>query len=325
MKIYGDYTFLLDKLNVWNNSRVQILDNGTREVQFADKFLEEQRAASHDEVSISQMGMEYLRDSLSDLSGNGNNILPGNIIPFAAGSDMSLMDGFCRTYILQRLDTEGADGVSNKLYGQLMLRYQDELYGKDEGELSSHAESLARSYAAMRKQIVDGYENGTREVWTMDKSTGDDFSGVEFEIDGSAVRYRKLTKEEELENLDKAFARLTEDIAKELSERMAKEAEKRAAESGEELSEEEKEFWYIGSLADSLIKEINDFLDKLAMEEAMKNKEKPLDFGERLAVEMRSHGIETEARGKQLAQYANYRKMSKMTADVQTLLGYLKA
>ena len=155
MKIYGDYTFLLDKLNVWNNSRVQILDNGTREVQFADKFLEEQRAASHDEVSISQMGMEYLRDSLSDLSGNANNILPGNIVPFAAGSDMSLMDGFCRTYILQRLDTENADGVSNKLYGQLMLRYQDELYGKDESELSSHAESLARSYAAMRKQIIN--------------------------------------------------------------------------------------------------------------------------------------------------------------------------
>ena len=41
MKIYGDYTFILDKLNIWNNSQVQVFQNGTKIVEFADKFLEE--------------------------------------------------------------------------------------------------------------------------------------------------------------------------------------------------------------------------------------------------------------------------------------------
>ena len=74
MKIYGDYTFLLDKLNVWNNSQVKIIGDGTRIVQFADKFLEEQKAAFQDEVTISRDGMEYLRDSLSDLSSTGGSL-----------------------------------------------------------------------------------------------------------------------------------------------------------------------------------------------------------------------------------------------------------
>ena len=39
MKIYGDYTFILDKLNIWNNSQVKMFQNGTKIVEFADKFL----------------------------------------------------------------------------------------------------------------------------------------------------------------------------------------------------------------------------------------------------------------------------------------------
>ena len=152
MKIYGDYTFLLDKLNVWNNSQVKIIGDGTRIVQFADKFLEEQRAAFQDEVSISREGMEYLRDSLSDLSSTGGSLRhyePANQ-PEAGGS-LSLMDGLCRTYILQRLDTENADGVSTRLYNGLMTRYEEELKKKDASDLSSHGESLARAYADMKK------------------------------------------------------------------------------------------------------------------------------------------------------------------------------
>ncbi len=52
MKIYGDYTFILDKLNIKNNSQVQTFKNGTKIVEFADQFLEEQRAATPDRVSI---------------------------------------------------------------------------------------------------------------------------------------------------------------------------------------------------------------------------------------------------------------------------------
>lgn len=318
MKIYGDYTFLLDKLHVWNFSQIKIADNGTKIVQFADAFLEEQRAASQDKVQISQEGMDYLRDSLSDLSGTGDkkSYDENTLQTMTAGSDLSLTDGFFRTYILQRLDSEGANGVSAKLYGGMMSRYEKEMSGKDTGELSSHAESLARAYADMKKSIIEEYENGTREVWTLDKSTGEDFSGVEFEIDGSAVRYRRLSKEEELENLDKAFDQLTKDVAEEFAEIKAEE---------ENMSDEEKEFWQLSRWLDGLIKEINHYLDLIAKEEALKNKEEPMDIGARLAVEMQNHGAETAARGKQQAQYENYRKISRMASDVQTLLGNIRA
>lgn len=325
MKIYGDYTFLLDKLNVWNHSQVRIVDNGAKIVQFADKFLEEQRAASQDAVSISKEGLEYLRDSLSDLSGGGSEFRhkEEEVQSMTAGGSLSLMDGLCRTYILQRLDSEGSDGVSSKLYNGIMNRYKEEISSKSgkELELADHAESLARAYAAVRNHIADGYENGTREVWTIDHSTGEDFCGVEFEIEGKAVRYRKLSMEEEIENLDKAFDKLTSDIAEQLLEAKAK----ALSESGEELSEEEKEFWNLSKMTSSLVKEIDAFLKRIAAEEALKKKEKPLDVGERLAAEMRNHGAVTAARGRQQEHYENYRKMSRMAADVQTLLGNIWA
>ncbi len=323
MKIYGDYTFLLDKLNVWNNSQVKIIGDGTRIVQFADKFLEEQKAAFQDEVTISRDGMEYLRDSLSDLSSTGGSLThcePVNQLA-AAGGNLSLMDGLCRTYILQRMDTEDANGVSTRLYNGLMTRYEEELKKKDASDLSSHGESLARAYADMKKTIEEGYEKGTREVWTMEKGTDADFSGVEFEIDGSAVRYRRLSKEEELQKLDKAFEQLTQDVAKEFAQIKAEKADS----SGQEMTDGEKEFWTLAQWVDGLINEIEHYLKLIELEEAAKNKEEPLDLGARLTAEMHSHGAETVSRGRQQAQYANYRKMSRMVADVQTLLGNIRA
>lgn len=37
--------------------------------------------------------------------------------------------------------------------------------------------------------------------------------------------------------------------------------------------------------------------------------------------EAHNHRLETAARGKQQSQYANYRKISQMASDMQTLLG----
>lgn len=324
MKIYGDdYTFLLDRLNIRNNSQVKVFDNGTKVVQFADKFLEEQRAASQDEVSISREGFEYLRDRLSDFGSLDDRFRYNETgsHSLAAGGGLSLMDGLCRTYILQRLDTEDAEGVSSRLYSEMAARYNDDISRKDVQKLSDYAESLARAYADMRKSITEGHANGTREVWTLDKSTGEDFSGVEFEIDGNAVRYRKLSEEEELQNLDKAFERLTEDAAKELIETKNKEL----SESGEEMTDEEKEFWNLSSLVSGLLKEIDAFLRRIEAEEAGKKKEESVDFGARLSMEMYDHGTETVSRGMRQVQYENYRKMSKMVADVQTLLGNIRA
>ena len=61
---------------------------------------------------------------------------------------------------------------------------------------------------------VTGYENGTREVWTQDFEEGADY--IEFEMDGRNYRFHKLTMEEELARLDRAYekvARIAEDGA----------------------------------------------------------------------------------------------------------------
>ena len=95
MKIYGDYTFLLDKLNVWNNSQVKVFQNGTKIVEFSDKFLEQQRAASQDQVNISQEGMEYMISQMSDLGSTdvGNRFVEDNTLAKVAGNGLYLMDG----------------------------------------------------------------------------------------------------------------------------------------------------------------------------------------------------------------------------------------
>lgn len=238
-----------------------------------------------------------------------------------AGGNLSLLDGLCRTYILQRMDNEDANGVSSRLYNGLMTRYEEEMRKRDSSGVADHAESLARAWADMKNTIEEAYENGTREVWTMEKNVDEDFSGVEFEIDGNAVRYRKLSMEEELGKLEQAFDVLTEDIAAELVEK--KNAEYAA--SGEEMTDGEKEFWTLADFTDGLVREIDHFLKLIAQEEAAKKKEEPLDPGARLAEERRNYGAETAARGRRQAQYANYKKMSRMAADIQTLLGNVRA
>lgn len=290
---------MLDRLNVRNHSQVKITEDGTKIVQFADKFLEEQRAASKDEVSISLEGMEYLRDSLSDLGGRTRNYELFEQSS-AAGRGLSLMDGLCRTYILQRLDSEDVNGVSGRIYSGLVSRYSEELSKKDEEKFTYHAEGLAKAYHSMHKSLTEGYENGTREVWTMDKSTGGDFSGVEFEIDGNAVRYRRLSKEEELENLDKAFERLTEDV-------------------DEKIAEEEA-----GGFS-RLHNEIKQYLNLFAKAELMEKKGESLNMDGRLTGDMLNHSVQAALGRKQQAQYENYRRISRMTEDVKSLLGNIKA
>lgn len=323
MKIYGDYTFILDKLNIWNNSQVQMFQNGTKIVEFADKFLEEQRAASPDRVSISAEGLDYMRQKLSGLGPSGSEVHLTEEEKLTKFGDMgmSLMDGVCQGYILQRLDFKGTNGVSHRLYGDMEKRYQEELAGKTDKNVTAHAESLVNAYAAMYKNIVEEYENGTREVWTVDTSTGDDFKGVEFEINGQPVRYRKLTMEEELGRLKDTFNQLADDVAKELAR---EDARKKAMEDKEIGPDDEVDFW---KMAD-IVKDFMDELDRLiTMIEKMfaKKAEEPENIGERIVEEAKGHVAATVARGKQQAQFANYRKMTQMAVNVQSVLGNIRA
>ena len=75
-----------------------------------------------------------------------------------------------------------------------------------------HKDSFMKAYRDVYNDIVTGYENGTREVWTQDFEEGADY--IEFELEGKNYRFHKLTMEEELARLDKAYekvARIAED------------------------------------------------------------------------------------------------------------------
>lgn len=328
MKIYGDYTFLLDKLNVRNHSQVQVFQNGTRIVEFADQFIESQKAVSKDKVSISKEGMDFLRDHLPDDTVMEEGALPKDGTKLVMGDGLSLMDGLCRSYILNRLDNIGANGASSNLYNEMSARYEEEMGLRDGTGVKDHAESLARTHLAMQEKIREGYANGTREVWVLDQSTGEDFTGVEFEIEGRAVRYRKLTMEEELDSMEKAFGLLKEDAAVRL---VKEEAQKTYCfEEGADKNEDkeawsaEDAFWKTAKVTEEMIDELEQLIAKI--EELLKGEaEKPEDIGARLTQELVAHGAQIVADGQRQAQCANYRKMSKLTMDAQSLLGYIKA
>lgn len=69
-----------------------------------------------------------------------------------------------------------------------------------------HKDSLMKAYQDVYNDIVTGYENGTREVWTQDFEEGADY--IEFEQEGKSYRFHKLTMEEELARLDRAYEKV---------------------------------------------------------------------------------------------------------------------
>lgn len=337
MKIYGDYSFLLDKLSVRNQTQIKLSQGGTKIVEFADKFIEEQRAASKDQMTISQEGMLYIRDQLSDLSdmaksGQADDKAQADrALTLITGKDMSLMDGLCSTYISLRLDVVDAEGVSRNLYMDLEYQYRKDLMdkestGKADQSFAERMDSMTKAYASVRQKITEGYENGTREVWVQDYSTGEDFNGVELEVDGQAVRYRKLTKEEEISYLDKSIDRLIEGEA----EKYVKEEEhKRAAEAKREREDESsnKSLDALRAIVDGLVNEARTLLDRVReeIEKLEKMNEKEIDIEGRMAAEASYYRSETIARGQRQAQCENYKKMSQMASDVRTLLGNVRA
>lgn len=204
----------------------------------------------------------------------------------------------------------------------------NEMKDKDSRDWNSHMEALAKAYVSVRKKITEGYENGTRTVWMQDDSAGEDFKGIELNIDGQTVRYRKLTKEEEISMLDKAIDKFTEKTAewyvKEEESIKKEEAEKEAFEA---YKEENKDWISFERLVNSLVSEAKALFDRVKEEiarlEAMNEKE--IDFEGRMESESYAHRTDTVARGKQQAQLANYRKMSRMVSDVMTIWGNVRA
>lgn len=334
MKIYGDYSFVLNRLNIMDQSKsqIQFSKNGVKIIEFADKFIERQKAESKDQVAISKEGMDYIRDQLSDLrSGMSSGSEDGKNLSLITGDKMSLMDGLCKSYISLHLDSVDEEGVSRNLYMDMDFQYRQGMNDRDTKDWNSHMESLADAYASEYKKIVEGYRDGTREVWVQDFSTGEDFSGVELEVNGQPVRYRKLTKEEELEYLDQSMGKLVEEKAnqfakEELERKRGELVGKRDALLKEYYSSDEF-MRYLETMATDLVDETMAMMERVKrrLDELLGPEEPDIDIGGRMEQEAYNHRVETVAYRNQQTQLQNYRKMSEMEADARTLLGYIKA
>ncbi len=90
-------------------------------------------------------------------------------------------------------------------------KYLDQAWERREDSsvhVSDYVDSLAKAYGDIYNEIVQGYQNGSREIWTQDFDEGADYIEVEA-YDGSIQRFHRLTMEEELSRLDKAYEEMS--------------------------------------------------------------------------------------------------------------------
>lgn len=132
------------------------------------------------EVSFTNEGVEYYRKKAAELSGGINNnyekpFFPENI------HNGGVFNGIENALI------ERINGSRNTANGYAMSR-----------SASGAGSDLLSAYASLYDEIMKGYEDGTREYWVLEQG------GV----------FRKVTKEEELEALYKAFEKHAEFIAR---------------------------------------------------------------------------------------------------------------
>ena len=90
----------------------------------------------------------------------------------------------------------------------------------------------------------------------------------------------------------------------------------------------EPDFWdSVADLVDNLVNETKNYLDRVMAElkKLLSQDEPEIDIEGRMEAEAYNYRMETAERGQRQAQYANYRRISQMTSDVQTLLGNIRA
>ncbi len=136
-------------------------------------------------ISISQEGMKSYRQKLHESGMNG-----GGKVIVKADKD---------SIIKQAKQATNALLANN--YGNELVKETETLKGQrksdDTYNLSNKAEDYVRAFGNLYDEIVQGYQNGTRERYVEDKT--------------SETGYRKMTMEEELNGLDKAFQRAADE------------------------------------------------------------------------------------------------------------------
>ena len=205
MKVYGNYDNIFADLNQKCNGSLQ--KPGTkRNSNIMGKIHELTIFAnqvSKDKVHISQEGLDYIKGNLH----KGENVQ--NYIPMPQ-EEQEVYDYIQSHLNVNTLMTCDSTEIISK---DLWKMYKDlQSKEKDFLNINSHIGNLMEAYTYMYNKIVDGYSDGTREVWIKDNNTGDDFNGIEFISNGRIESYRKLTMEEELAVLDQAFEKYAQDI-----------------------------------------------------------------------------------------------------------------
>ena len=204
MKVYGNYNNIFSELNQkcnghlqkpGNNKNSNIMGKLQEITLFANKV-------SKDKVYISQEGLEQIKNLHKEE--NAQNYIP---MPQEEQEVYDYIQSHLNVNTLMTCDsTEIISKDLWKMYKDLQSKEEDFL------DINSHIGNLMEAYTYMYNKIVNGYSDGTREVWIKDNSTGDDFNGIEFISNGRMERYRKLTMEEELATLDQAFEKYAQDI-----------------------------------------------------------------------------------------------------------------
>lgn len=203
MKVYGNYNNIFAKLNQGCNGHQNGNNKNSNIMGKLHELTLFMNPVSKDKVHISQEGLEYIKGNLHKEE-NVPNYIP---MPQEEQKVYDYIQSHLNVNTLTTCDsTEIISKDLWKMYKDLQSKEEDFL------DINNHVGNLMEAYTYMYNKIVNGYSDGTREVWIKDNSTGDDFNGIEFISNGRMERYRKLTMEEELATLDQAFEKYAQDI-----------------------------------------------------------------------------------------------------------------
>lgn len=200
-----------------------------------------------DKVNISTEGLKRYRDSLQQAE-------TGRTAGYEDGSE------------LKEIMSKSVVDITGKIESELHTRFAslNTASGKEKCMASDYAGNLLTAYTQMYQEIKQGYEDGTREIWTADSAAENG--------------YRKVTQEEELDALKEAMdfhAMIVDGYlnhgkeggwkAREAVERTRAEIEKRTYESGVYQKEEETEHMYqkLMQAVDSITSQFAAFGDDL--------------------------------------------------------------
>ncbi len=179
--------------------------------QEKEKAAPQPKADNAVKVSISQEGIESYRKQLRESGMGGAN---GKVI--AKGDKDSII----------RQAQQATNALLANNYGNELAKETEKLKGQRTGgssySLSNRMEDSVRAYGNLYDEIVQGYQNGTRERYTADEN--------------SEMGFRKMTMEEELSGLDRAFQKMADRM--DVKEMIAGEFKRLKAKEGKALPQD---------------------------------------------------------------------------------------